>query len=201
MFLRLKFINRTAQYWFILIYSNWIRDSSDDQLIARKEPLPISTYIEKKEELILEEKPKEEVEVEIIEEKEMPETRILEEIILEERVPEEKILEERMLERKISEERKEERIERIVVEKKDEAVQTDDDIGESSSDSIYSYSTYISSICVSHHISINACRQIRTISQINKSNYWYMCQLIKKDHERSKSNIVECRLKISKHKK
>lgn len=137
---------------FALLIYNRIRDSSDDQLIARKEALPISTYIEKKEEQVLEEKPKEEVEVEIkveAEEKEAPETRILEEIIPEERVPEEKILEKRMPEKRISEERKEEKIERIVIEKKDKAVQTDDDISESSSDSVYSYSMYISSICVS----------------------------------------------------
>lgn len=65
------------------------------------------------------------------------------EIIAEEILPEEKILEEKMPEERIIEERKEETIGRIIIEKKDEAVQTDDDIGESSSESIYSYSMYI----------------------------------------------------------
>ncbi|XP_036138924.1 uncharacterized protein LOC105838921 [Monomorium pharaonis] len=103
------------------------KDSSDDQLIAIKEPVPISTYIDKKEELIVEEKPKEEVEIrEEIDEKE----------IFEKIMPEEEILEEKVLERRLSEEREEERFERIIVEKKDKAIQTDDDIGESSSDSI-----------------------------------------------------------------
>ncbi|EGI58274.1 DC-STAMP domain-containing protein 2 [Acromyrmex echinatior] len=121
------------------------RDSSDEQLIARKEPMPISTYVDEKEELIEEEKPKEEEpkeeeikeekpkEVEIKEEieEEIPEKRVPEEIIPEEKVPEEKIPEKR-----ISEEMKEER---IVVEKKNVAVQTDDDSSESSSESVYSY--------------------------------------------------------------
>lgn len=66
-----------------------------------------------------------------------------EEIVAAEIVPEEKILEEKMPEERITEESKEERIERIIIEKKDQAVQTDDDIGENSSESIYSYSMYI----------------------------------------------------------
>lgn len=113
-------------------------------MIAKKEP--ISVDIDKKEEPIVEEKPKEEIEIkEEVEEKEIPEERVPEEIILEERMPEEK---------EISDERKEEIIERIVVEKKDEAVQTDDDIDRSSSESIYSYSMYIIYIYISlHHIS------------------------------------------------
>jgi hypothetical protein len=104
-------------------------------LIARKEPVPVSIRVDKREELIEEAKAKE---VEIEEKaKEIPEKIIPEERIEEEIIPEEKIPE-----RRISVERKEERIERMV-EKKDEAVQTDDDIGESSSDSVYSYSVYI----------------------------------------------------------
>lgn len=105
----------------------------------------------------MEEEPKEEVELkEKVEEKEIPEDRISEEIILEEKILEEKIPE------RISEERKEERIERIVVEKKDEAVQTDDDIGESSSDSDYCYSMYIIYLCFALYfyykrVSLNAC--------------------------------------------
>lgn len=73
----------------------------------------------------------------------MLDERVPGEIIAEEIVPEEKILEEKIPEERITEERKEERIERIIIEKKDKAVQTDDDIGESSSESIYSYSMYI----------------------------------------------------------
>ncbi|KYN11324.1 DC-STAMP domain-containing protein 2 [Trachymyrmex cornetzi] len=107
------------------------RDSSDDQLIARKEPVPVSTYVDEKEEPIVEEKPKEEVEIKKEIEEEISEKRVPEEIIPEEKVPEEKILEKR-----ISEERKEER---TVVEKKNVAVQTDDDTSGSSSESVYSY--------------------------------------------------------------
>lgn len=119
---------------FALFITDWIRDSSDDQLIARKEPVPVSICVDKREELIEEEKPKEvkvKEQVKEIPEKIIPEERIEEEIIPEEKIPE-----------RISVERKEERIERMV-EKKDEAVQTDDDIGESSSDSVYSYCMYI----------------------------------------------------------
>ncbi|KAL6261589.1 hypothetical protein P5V15_006676 [Pogonomyrmex californicus] len=113
------------------------KDSSDDQLIVRKEPVPISPYIDKKEEeLIIEEEPKEEIE--IIQEKEAPEKIILEEIIPEKKeIPEKEILEERIPEKRISEEREEEKVERIFVEKKDEAVQTDDDF--ESISSVYSY--------------------------------------------------------------
>ncbi|KAG5324991.1 DCST2 protein, partial [Pseudoatta argentina] len=116
------------------------RDSSDEQLIARKEPMPISTYVDEREEPIEEEKPKEEEikeekpkEVEIKEEieEEISEKRVPEEIIPEEKVPEEKIPGKR-----ISEEMKEEK---IVVEKKNVAVQTDDDTNGSSSESVYSY--------------------------------------------------------------
>ncbi|XP_012059688.1 PREDICTED: uncharacterized protein LOC105622889 [Atta cephalotes] len=106
------------------------RDSSDDQLIARKEPVPIS-YVDEKKEPIVEEKPKEEVEIKKEIEEEILEKRVPEEIIPEEKVPEEKIPEKR-----ISEEMKEER---IVVEKKNVAVQTDDDTSGSSSESVYSY--------------------------------------------------------------
>lgn len=61
----------------------------------------------------------------------------------EERMPEEELAEREMPEEKIFEEKVEEKVEKIDVQKKDEAVQTDDDIDESSSDSIYSYSTCI----------------------------------------------------------
>lgn len=128
-------------------------------MIAKKEP--ISVDIDKKEEPIVEEKPEEEIEIkEEVEEKEIPEERVPEEIIPEERMPEEK---------GISDERKEEIIERIVVEKKDEAVQTDDDIDRSSSESIYSYSMYITYIpyiyiyiCIIFPLT-NACLQMFAI--------------------------------------
>lgn len=132
-----------------------IRDSSDDQLIAKKEPAPIGIDICKEEEPIIEEKPKEEIlpeEIpeERIEEKlpeeEIPEERLPEERIPEEKLPEEipkeRILEERVPEEKILEEREKEKIDEIIVEKKDKSVQTDDDIDESSLESIYSYSMY-----------------------------------------------------------
>jgi len=117
-------------------------------LIPRKEPVPI-TYVDERKEPIIEEKPKEEVEIKKEIEEEILEKRVPEEIIPEEKVPEEKIEiipEEKVPEEKIevipeeriSEEMKEER---IVVEKKNVAVQTDDDI--SSSESVYSYSVYI----------------------------------------------------------
>lgn len=122
---------------------NRVRDSSDEQLIARKEFVPISTYVDEREEPIVEEKPKEEVEIKEEIEAEMPEKRVPEEIIPEEEVPKEEILVERIPGKRISEERKEERIERIIVEKKNVAVQTDDDTSESSSESVYSYSMYI----------------------------------------------------------
>ncbi|EFN71290.1 DC-STAMP domain-containing protein 2 [Camponotus floridanus] len=117
------------------------KDSSDDQLIAKKEPVTIDIYKEK--EPIMEEKPKEE----IIQEEEIPEERIEEKLPeegipeekleekMEEKLPEEKILEEKVPEEKILEEK----IEKVIIEKEDKAVQTDDDIDESSSDSIYSY--------------------------------------------------------------
>ncbi|KAG5333498.1 DCST2 protein, partial [Acromyrmex charruanus] len=116
------------------------RDSSDEQLIARKEPMPISTYVDEREEPIEEEKPKEEEikeekpkEVEI---KEEIEEEILEKRVPEEIIPEEKVPEEKIPEKRISEEMKEEK---IVVEKKNVAVQTDDDTNGSSSESVYSY--------------------------------------------------------------
>ncbi|CAL1680219.1 unnamed protein product [Lasius platythorax] len=137
------------------------RDSSDDQLIAKKEYVPIGIDICKEEESIIEEKPKEEKilpeerileekipEERILEEKipeerileeKIPEERILEEKMPEERIPKERILEEKILEEKISEERQKEKIDEIIVEKKDKTVQTDDEIDESSSESIYSY--------------------------------------------------------------
>ncbi|XP_018338244.1 PREDICTED: uncharacterized protein LOC108746157 [Trachymyrmex septentrionalis] len=107
------------------------RDSSEDQLIARKEPVPISTYVDEREEPIVEEKPKEEVEIKEEIEKEILEKRVSEEIILEE-----KVLEEKIPEKRISEEWKEES---TVVEKKNVAVQTDDDTSGNSSESVYSY--------------------------------------------------------------
>ncbi|XP_072766623.1 uncharacterized protein [Anoplolepis gracilipes] len=127
------------------------RDSSDDQLIAKKEPVPIGIDICKEEEPIIEEKPEEEkiqeegIPEEKLLEKEIPEERILEEKLLEKEIPEERILEEKLLEKEIPEERipeekmPEEKIDEIIVEKKDKSVQTDDDIDESSSESIYSY--------------------------------------------------------------
>lgn len=146
-----------------------IRDSSDDQLIAKKEPVPIGIDICKEEEPIIKEKPKEEIlpeerieeklpeegipEERLPEEKIIPEERLPEkEIISEERIipeeklpeeiPKERILEERMPEEKILEEKEKEKIDEIIIEKKDKSVQTDDDIDESSSESIYSYSMY-----------------------------------------------------------
>lgn len=146
-----------------------IRDSSDDQLIARKEFVPIDIDIYKEEEAIIEEKPKEEERIreEITLEEKIPEEEIIpEEITLEEKMPEEEIpkermlekeiLEEKMLEDKIPEEREKEKIDEIIVEKKDKTVQTDDEFDESSSESIYSYSMYI--ICFYMYIYItNAC--------------------------------------------
>ncbi|XP_018046467.1 PREDICTED: LOW QUALITY PROTEIN: uncharacterized protein LOC108685963 [Atta colombica] len=121
------------------------RDSSDDQLIARKEPVPIS-YVDERKEPIVEEKPKEEVEIKKEIEEEISEKRVPEEIIPEEEVPEEKVPEEKVPEEKVPEEKiPEKRIseemkeERIVVEKKNVAVQTDDDTSGSSSESVYSY--------------------------------------------------------------
>ncbi|XP_070169409.1 uncharacterized protein [Polyergus mexicanus] len=124
------------------------RDSSDDELIAKKKPVPIAIDICKEEEPIIEEKPKEErIPEERIEEK-LPEEEIAEREIpeeeipreeLPEEVPKERILEERIPEEKILEERQKEKIDEIIVKKKDKAVQTDDDIDESSSESIYSY--------------------------------------------------------------
>lgn len=126
-------------------------------MIAKKEPVPIGIDICKEEEPIIEEKPKEEklpkeerIPEERIEEKlpeeEIPEERLPEEEIPEEKLPEEipkeRIIEERIPEEKILEERQKEKIDEIIVEKKDKAVQTDDDIDESSSESIYSYSMY-----------------------------------------------------------
>lgn len=74
-------------------------------------------------------------------------------------IPEGMPVEEILIEREIPEEKEKEIEKRIVVEKKDKAVQTDDDIDESSSDSIYSYSTYIDkpfrtiSCCTNAHLS------------------------------------------------
>lgn len=128
-----------------------IRDSSDDQLIAKKEPVTKDIY--KEDEPIIEEKPKEEIIQEVgiseerIEEK-LPEEEMPEEK-LEEKLPEEGILEEKMPEEKIFEERPEAKIDKIIVEKEDKSVQTDDDIDESSSESIYSYSMYNMYILIS----------------------------------------------------
>lgn len=136
-------------------------------------PVPISTYIDKKEEPVVEEKPKEEIDTkEEVEEKEMPERRVSEEIITEEKAPEKKISEEKMPVKRISEERKEERIEKIIVEKKDEAVQTDDDIGESSSDSVYSYSMYIIYLFyIIFLLRTHAFKCLRFIVRISKDSY------------------------------
>lgn len=99
-------------------------------MIVKKEPV-IDIDIYKEEEPIIEEKPKEEI---------IPE-EIIEEKLPEEEIPEE-MLEEKLPEEKIFEEREEEKIDKIFVDKQDKAVQTDDDIDESSSESIYSYSTF-----------------------------------------------------------
>ncbi|KYN04262.1 DC-STAMP domain-containing protein 2 [Cyphomyrmex costatus] len=115
------------------------QDSSEDQLIVKKEPVPISTYVDEREEPIVEEKPKEKIEMKDEIEEKIPDKRVPEEIIPEEKVLEKEILEEKIPEKRISEERKEERIEKIVTEKKNVAVQTDDDTSESSSESVYSY--------------------------------------------------------------
>lgn len=95
-----------------------------------------------KEKPIVKEEPKDKVKIGEITDEKIPEVIISEEKILEERMPEED-LERKMSEEKILEEKGEEKVERIEVKKKDEAVQTDDDIDESSFDSIYSYSTCI----------------------------------------------------------
>lgn len=136
-------------------------------------PVPISTYIDKKEEPVVEEKPKEEIDTkEEVEKKEMPERRVSEEIITEEKAPEKKISEEKMPVKRISEERKEERIEKIIVEKRDEAVQTDDDIGESSSDSVYSYSMYIIYLFyIIFLLRTHAFKCLRFIVRISKDSY------------------------------
>lgn len=76
------------------------------------------------------------IKVEKITKEEIPE-----EIITEEKLPEEELVKKKIPDERIVEEKIEEKVERIDVEKKDEAVQTDVDIDESS-DSIYSYSMY-----------------------------------------------------------
>ncbi|XP_070524132.1 titin homolog isoform X2 [Cardiocondyla obscurior] len=107
------------------------KDSSDDQLIVKKGPVPITTNIDKKEEPIVEEKRKGEIVA--TEKVEVPsEERISKKIVAKKLAVEEEIS------KKISE-KQQGKIERVLVEKKDEAVQTDVDIDESSSDSVYSY--------------------------------------------------------------
>lgn len=157
-----------------------IRDSSDDQLMTvwRREPI------------IKEKEPDDKVEEEIKLE-EIPE----EKIITEEKIPEEKIREEKPPEEKIPEEEKKEKVERIIVEKKDEAVQTDDDI--SSSDSIYSYSTILPYYIQRSFFYIYLMYLINHSASIID-----MYQLIKKNHqERSKLCLVEHPSKMSKRKK
>ncbi|XP_067203088.1 trichohyalin-like isoform X1 [Linepithema humile] len=111
------------------------RDSSDDQLITMEKLEPTI----RKEKPVVKEEPEDEIKVEKIAEEIIPEVIILEEKMPEERTPEEELEERKMQEEKILEEKVEEEVERIDVKKKDEAVQTDDDIDKSSSDSIYSY--------------------------------------------------------------
>lgn len=93
----------------------------------------------------MEEMPKEKLPEEEILEKEVPEKRLSEERLPVEKISTEKLSVPELPDERIPEEIKREDDEKLEkrVEKKDEAVQTDDDIDESSSDSIYSYSMYI----------------------------------------------------------
>ncbi|XP_026828449.1 uncharacterized protein LOC105277385 [Ooceraea biroi] len=125
------------------------KDSSDDQLIVKKEPVPIIKeeipHVEKEPEvkIKIEEIPEKRLSEEEIPKEEMPDKRLLKERLSEEKIPTEELSKEELVEKELPKKiifeeikREDEKIEREI-EKKDKAVQTDDD--ETSSDSIYSY--------------------------------------------------------------